>query len=107
MAVTAIDAIIADMMLVAEWNRLDARDADLGYVRRLVDCRERRQQRDEQDDTSEDAEFGNGVGAGMEYLSHSSSHLRSARHKIEKLNVCEMPVIYEISGFKEKGQTCS
>jgi len=72
-AIAAVYPIVADVMLVAEGDRLAASDADLGYVGRFVNRRQRRHQGYQYKDTSEDAELGNGIGTGMEYLTHSIS----------------------------------
>ena len=40
-AVTAIDAVVADMMLVTERHRLATCDTDVGDVGRLINCRQR------------------------------------------------------------------
>lgn len=73
MTVAAVYPIVADVMLMAKREGLATRDADLGYVRRFVNRRQRRHQGYQYKDTSEDAELGKGIGTGMEYLTHSSS----------------------------------
>lgn len=73
MAVAAIYPIITDVVLMAEGHRLAARNADLRYVGRFIDCRQSGHQGDQQDDAAENADFGKGIGTGMEYLAHSSS----------------------------------
>jgi len=72
-AVAAIYPIITDVVLMAEGHRLAARNADLRYVGRFIDCRQSGHQEDQQDDAAENADFGKGIGTGMEYLAHSSS----------------------------------
>jgi len=72
-AVAAVDAVVADVVLVAEGHRLAAGDAYFGDIRRFIDCRQRGHQRDHQNDAAENADFRKGIGTGMEYLAHSSS----------------------------------
>src|SRR5215467_1924673 len=73
MAIAAVDAVVANMMLVAKGNRLAAGDAYFGDIRRFIDCRQRGNQKDQQDNAAENADSRKGIGAGMEYLAHSSS----------------------------------
>jgi hypothetical protein len=70
MAIATVDTVIADMMFVAERDRLAARDADLGDVRRFIDCRERRHQTDQQNGATENGEPGDRVRARMKNLRH-------------------------------------
>lgn len=77
-AVTAIDSVVADVMLMAEWDRLSARDADFSDVGRLIDGGQRSHQRYQQDSGAENADSGDGIGAGMKYLGHSNPH--ESRH---------------------------
>ena len=46
-AIATVDAIVTNVMFVAERDRLAARDADLGDVRRFIDRRERCYQDDQ------------------------------------------------------------
>jgi hypothetical protein len=70
-AVTAIDAVVADVMLMTERNRLDTSDADFSDIGRLVDSRECGDQSNDQEDGTKDTELGDGIGAGMKDLRHS------------------------------------
>ena len=70
-AIAAVDAVIADMMLMTEWDWLDTGDADLGHVRRFIDRGQTRYEPDEEEDSSKNTDFRNRVGAGVKYLGHS------------------------------------
>ena len=80
MAIAAVDAIVADVMFVAKRHRLATRDADLGDVGRLVNCRQRQYQDDNETGAAKNRETGNGVRARVKNLSHGPS-LRSWRQE--------------------------
>ena len=69
-AVSAIDAFLANVMFMTEWNGLAARHPNLGDVGRFVDRRQRCDKCDEQEQAAKDTDPRNGVGARMKYLSH-------------------------------------
>ena len=70
MAITAIDAVITDVMFMAELYRLAARDTDIRHVGRTVDRGERGYEDCDDADSPEYAHPGDGVRAPMKYLSH-------------------------------------
>ena len=69
-AVTAIDAVITDVMLMAELHRLAARNTDLRHVRGAVNRGESGDEDDDDTDAPENTHPGDGVRAPMKYLSH-------------------------------------
>ena len=71
MAVAAVNTVVGHVMLMAEWDRLSARDADFSDVGRLIDGGQRSHQRYQQDSGAENADSGDGIGAGMKDLRHS------------------------------------
>ncbi len=77
-AVTAIDAVVADMMLVTERHRLATCDTDVGDVGRLINCRQRQNQDDDETGAAKNGETGNGVGARMKNLRHDLLLCRGA-----------------------------
>ena len=88
-AITAVDAIVADVMFVAKRNRLAARDADLSDVRRFIDRRERCHQNDQQNGSTEDGDPGDRVRARMKNLRHQPANPTSGappRHAENSLN---------------------
>ncbi len=70
MAITAINSIVPNVVLVAERNRLNTSNSNLAYIRGLVDSRQSHHQQSEKNDSAENAHFGDGIGAGMKYLGH-------------------------------------
>jgi hypothetical protein len=64
MAVTAIDAVIAHMMFVAERDRLLKRDIDVGAVGRPIDFRRGPSGRANQQNAAEDNYAGMNIRAG-------------------------------------------
>ena len=70
MTITAIDAVVTDVVLVTELHGLAARDADLCHIRRTVDRRERGYEDYDDADSPEYTHPGDGVRAPMKYLSH-------------------------------------
>ena len=71
MTVTTIKAETADVMLVAERDRLGARHAHLGDVGGAIDRQQKPQERGDKQDATKDAQSGQGIGARMEYLGHA------------------------------------
>ena len=69
-AVTAIDAVITDVVFMAELHRLAARDADLRHIGRTVNRGEGGDEDDDDTDAPEYAHPGDGVRAPVKYLSH-------------------------------------
>ena len=78
MAVAAVDAVAGDVALVAELDRLLARDAGLGDPGRAIDLGEEAEQAGDEEDRAEDADASNRVRAAMKDLRH-----RSARDRAE------------------------
>src|SRR6266850_6011797 len=70
MAIAAVDAVVADMMFVAKRHRLATRDTDVGDVGRLINCRQRQHQDDDETGAAKNGETGNGVRARMKNLRH-------------------------------------
>ena len=78
-AVAAVDPDSADVVLVAELDRLLARDEGLGDVVGAVEGGSDESERRHDEDGPEDAHPRDGVGAAVEYLSHSSAVGATAR----------------------------
>ena len=74
MTISAIDPIVADVMLVTKGDRLGAGNTDFGDVGRLVDGRQRSYQCDQQDSSPKNTDSRYCIGAGMKYLGHANSH---------------------------------
>jgi predicted nucleotidyltransferase len=72
-AVAAIDPIIADVMLMAELNRLRTSDVSLGDIGRPIDLSHDPDDPGEDEDSAENTELGKGIGAGMKNLGHSGN----------------------------------
>ncbi len=72
-AVAAVDAVVADVMFVAEWHRLAARYSDFGEIGRFIDRRQRRHKRYDECGPAENAQSRKGVGARMKNLRHGLS----------------------------------
>ena len=70
MAVTAIDAVVTDVMFVAELDRLAARDTDLRHIGGTVNRGEGGNEDDDDTNAPEYAHPGDGVRAPVKYLSH-------------------------------------
>ena len=70
MAVTAIDAVVTDMVFVAELDRLAARDTNLRHIRGTVNRGESSYENDDDTDAPEYTHPGDGVRAPVKYLSH-------------------------------------
>ena len=79
MTVTAIDAVVTDVVFMAELHRLAARDTDIRHVGRTVDRGQSGYKDRDDTDASEQAHPGDGVRAPMKYLSHRPI-LTLARH---------------------------
>ena len=69
-AVAAIDAIVGNVMLVAEGNRLLPRHIDVGVVGGLVDGKNEIPQPSQDEDRAIDRHLGDRVRAAMEDLRH-------------------------------------
>src|SRR2546427_368644 len=72
-AVAAVDAVAGDVSLVAELDRLLARDARLGDPGRAVDLVEEAEQARDDEKGAEDADAGKRVGGAVEDLRHCGS----------------------------------
>ena len=70
MAVAAIDSVIAHVVLVAELNRLLAREESLGVIRRPIEFKEHPYKNGGKEDRAEDRRLGNEVGTSIEDLPH-------------------------------------
>src|SRR6266487_2427142 len=70
MTVTAVNAVIADVMLVAELHRLLPVDVLLRHVRRARHREDRDKRQPDQEKSGEDTESGNEVSASMKNLRH-------------------------------------
>ena len=73
MAVAAVDAVAGDVALVAELNRLLARDVRLGDPGRAVDFGEEPEQAGDEEHRAEDADPRDRVGAAVKDLRHRST----------------------------------
>src|SRR5439155_10533841 len=69
-AVAAVDAVAGDVALVAELNRLLARDARFGDPRRSVHGVEEPEEGGDEENRAEDADPSNRVGAAVKDLWH-------------------------------------
>ena len=69
-AVAAVDAVAADVSLVAELNRLFARDEGAGHPGRAVHFGEQSEQASDDEHRAEDADARDRVGAAMKDLRH-------------------------------------
>jgi hypothetical protein len=83
-AVTAIDAVVTNVVFMAELHRLAARDTDLRHIGGTVNRGESAYEDDDETDAPEYAHPGDGVRAPMKYLSHRpiptlACHFRQAR----------------------------
>ena len=70
MAIEAADAQPGDMVIVAEWDGLSADDRLSSGVGRAIEDHEHPDQDRDEEDTTEEAHFGQGVGAGPKDLRH-------------------------------------
>ena len=70
MAVTAIDAVVTDVVFMAELHRLAARDPDLRHVGGTVNRGQGSYEDADDTNAPEYAHPGDGVRAPMKYLSH-------------------------------------
>ena len=70
MAITAIDAVVTDVVFVAELDRLAARDTDLRYIGGTVNRGEGGNEDDDDTNAPEYTHPGDGVRAPVKYLSH-------------------------------------
>src|SRR6185295_12766235 len=79
MAIAAIDAVIADVMLMAELNRLLAREKGLSVIGRSVEFEQQVDDDPDKKDRAEDADFRYEISASMKDLAHrpSSTEYRS------------------------------
>src|SRR5437867_8287237 len=73
MAEAAVDPEAADMMLVAEGDRLLPRDPDFGDIGGAVEAPADPERGGNDEECPEDADFREGVGARMEDLGHRSA----------------------------------
>lgn len=76
MAVAAINAVIADVMLVAELYWLRACDVGLRVVAGTIEFSNQKEQCGPYKDGTEDAHLGDGISALMKYLGHGADSLR-------------------------------
>src|ERR1019366_3125462 len=79
MAVTAIDAVIGNVVLVAERNRLLSRHFDAGVIRGLVNRVKNITQSSDNERDDNNRCLGDGVRTGMEDLSHRTVCLTPLR----------------------------
>ena len=70
MAITTVDPIIADMVLVTKWDRLGARDSYFRDIGGPIEFRQHQRERDDKGEPAENADFGDGVRARMKNLRH-------------------------------------
>src|SRR5262249_54788364 len=83
MAVAAVDAVAGDVPLVAELNRLFARDVRFGDPGRAVDFAEQPEETGDEEHRTEDADPSNRVGAAMKDLRHRIEARRGARRRTD------------------------
>src|SRR5579862_2431050 len=69
-AVPAVETVAGDVPLVAELNRLFARDARLRHPRRTIDFREESEQAGDEEHGAKNTDAGDGVRAAMKNLRH-------------------------------------
>jgi len=70
MAVAAVNAVVVDVVLVAELNRLRPDEADVGDVRGAVELRQEEENAPDDKDPTEDCHPGERIGATMKDLGH-------------------------------------
>lgn len=70
MTIAAVDAVIANVVFVAELNRLFAREVSLSVVRRPVELEEQPDNYRDKEDRAEDTDFRYEVGASLKNLAH-------------------------------------
>jgi hypothetical protein len=70
MAITAIDAVVTDVVFMAELDRLAACDTDLRHIGGTVNRGEGGNEDDDDSDAPEYTHPGDGVRAPVKYLSH-------------------------------------
>src|SRR5262249_35104145 len=80
-AVAAVDAVAADMTLVAELDGRFARDVRLRHPGRSVDLVEKAEERRDREQRAEDADFRDRVGTAVEYLHEAPASGRATVHK--------------------------
>jgi len=80
-AIAAIDAVVADMMFVAELNRLLARKKSLCVVRRPVEFQQEPHDDSNKKHSAVNRELGDVVGAASEDLAHSLSGSEAVQKK--------------------------
>ena len=83
-AVAAVDAVAGDVALVAELDRLFARDVDVGHPRATgLTSREDQQQSADEENRAEDADPRNRVRAAVEDLRHRSCRCEPRKKLVE------------------------
>ena len=70
-AITAIDAVVTDVVFVAELHRLVARDTDLRHIGRPINRRERGNEDNDDGSAPEYAHPGDSVRAAVKNLRHA------------------------------------
>ena len=85
MAVTAVDAVITDVMLMAELHRLAARHTDLRHVGGAVNRGESGDEDDDDTDAPENAHPGDGVRAPDEISEPSTYSYFSLSYQLSKI----------------------
>jgi hypothetical protein len=86
MAVTAIDAVVADMVFVTELHRLAARNADFRHIGRTINRNDKPKQNRQEKNATKNAQSRDRVRAGMENLGHAqilSSRVGSVSQKTQ------------------------
>ena len=68
--VATVDAVISDVMFVAELNRLLAREVSLSVIRRPVELEQQPDNYRDEKDRAEDADFRYEVSASLKNLAH-------------------------------------
>jgi hypothetical protein len=86
MAIAAIDAVIADVMLMAELNWLFAREKCLSVIGRPVEFEQQPDDDPDEEDRAEDADFRYEISASMKDLAHrsSSTEYRSSNRTFDR-----------------------
>jgi hypothetical protein len=77
MTVPAIDTVVADVVFVAELNRLLAREISLSVVRGPVEFEQQPDNQSNEEERAEDGDLRNEVRTSVKDLPHLSARLRT------------------------------
>jgi hypothetical protein len=105
MAITAVDAELADVMLMAEGNGLDAGEVRLRYIGRPTHDVKKPSGYDRQDRQREKAGLGDGIEAPMKNLRHNASSAAGIVASSSEILPSNPSVFYDGLGeFQQSGR---